>query len=105
LARQTCEQPPPYHGCLALVYHALGNLKAAEDEIEQIKSLHGDSGAFRYAAIYAQWGEKAKALQWLNTAEKLHDPNLVNLKASRWLDPLRNEPQFKALEARMHFPP
>jgi TolB-like protein len=105
LARQACEQQPRLHGCLALVYHAQGNLKAAEDELEQSKSLRGDSGAFAYAAIYAQWGDTAKALQWLNTAEKLHDPGLQSLKVYWMLDPIRNEPQFKALEARMNFPP
>jgi TolB-like protein/tetratricopeptide (TPR) repeat protein len=105
LARRTCEQPPPLHGCLALIYHTLGNLKAAEAELGQLKALSGDSAAFRYALIYAQWGDTAKALQWLNTAAKLYDPGLTSLKTSWLLDPIRNEPEFKALLARMNFPP
>jgi TolB-like protein len=105
LARRTCEATPPLHGCLALIYHRLGNLKAAENELEQLKASTGDSAAFRYAAIYAQWGDTAKALQWLNTAVKLNDPGLTNLKTSWLLDPIRDEPEFKAILARMNFPP
>jgi tetratricopeptide (TPR) repeat protein len=104
LARRTCEQPP-LHWCLALVYHAIGNPKAADTELEQLKAMSGDSDAFRYAEIYAQWGDTAKALQWLSTAEKLSDPLLPDLKTAWLLDPIRNEQQFKALEARMNFPP
>jgi TolB-like protein len=105
LARRTCEQPPVSHGCLALVYHGLGNLKAADRELEQSKALGSDADAYRYAELYAQLGDTAKALQCLSTAERLHDPALLNLKVSWMLDPIRNEPQFKALEKRMNFPP
>jgi len=105
LARQTCEQQPPIHWCLALVYHAIGNPKAADSEVQQLLAISGDSDAFRYAEIYAQWGDTAKALQWLRTAEKLSDPSLPNLKTAWLLDPIRNAPEFRALEARMNYPP
>jgi TolB-like protein len=104
LARQTCQQPP-LHWCLAIVYHAIGNAPAASSELEQLQALSGDSAAYGYAELYAQWGDTAKALQWLATAERLYDPGLLNLKVSWLLDPIRNEPQFKALEQRLNFPP
>jgi hypothetical protein len=61
--------------------------------------------AYDYAEIYAQWGEKPAALQWLTKAERLRDAELGNLRVDRDLDPIRNEPEFKALEARLNLPP
>jgi hypothetical protein len=37
-------------------------------------------------------------------AEQAHDLYLRQLKTDPLLDPIRNEPQFKALLARMKFP-
>jgi hypothetical protein len=93
------------HECLALVYHALGRQTDAEHELNQFKKLDGDAGAFHYANIYAQWGNAPAALQWLNKVERLRLNGLEPLKVDPMLDPIRNEPQFEALLARMKFPP
>jgi hypothetical protein len=45
----------------------------------------------QYAAIYAQWGDRASALEWLETAMRVRDPGLENLKVDPLMDPLRNE--------------
>jgi tetratricopeptide (TPR) repeat protein len=110
-ARQLCEAPatPMHeddrHDCLALVYHALGRQTDAEHELDQLKKLDGDAGAFNYADIYAQWGNAPAALQWLDKAERQRVVGRAYLKVNVLLDPIRNEPQFKALLARMKFPP
>jgi TolB-like protein/tetratricopeptide (TPR) repeat protein len=110
-ARQLCEAPATAmheddrHECLALVYHALGRQTDAEHELNQFKKLDGDAGAFHYANIYAQWGNAPAALQWLNKVERLRLNGLEPLKVDPMLDPIRNEPQFEALLARMKFPP
>ena len=49
----------------------------------------GDNGAFLYARIYAQRGQPAAALQWLQTAYQLRDPGLIELKIDPALDPIR----------------
>ena len=110
-ARQLCEAPSTplnedyRHFCLALVYHALGRQGDAEHELEQFKMLDGDGSAYFYSDIYAQWGDAPAALQWLSKAERLRVSGLSELKVEPLLDPIRNEPQFKALLARMKFPP
>ena len=59
--------------------------------------------AYQYATIYAQWGNRAKALEWLQTALQLLDSRLEYLKTDPLMDPLRKEPRFQAIE-RVKFP-
>jgi len=54
--------------------------------------------------VYAQWGDTTKALEWLETAERLRTPGLEGLKTSPLLDPLRNQPRFQAIERELKFP-
>ena len=49
-------------------------------------------------------GNRAKALEWLETALRLRDSSLVLLKTDPFLDPLRNELRFQALEKALKFP-
>jgi len=111
LAAQTCESPATpldegdRHFCLALAYHALGQIERAAAELNQLKALSGDLGAASYAAVYAQWGDPDAALSWLATAERLQKASLVHLEVDWMLDPIRNQPQFQALLRRLNFPP
>jgi hypothetical protein len=52
-----------------------------------------------------QWGNRAEAVKWLKIVERLHDPYLIGLKTDWELDPIRDEPEFKSIEARINFPP
>jgi TolB-like protein len=102
--QRLCEQPHSTF-CLALVKHARGDLSGANEELVARKAEWGDSGAYDYARIYAQWGDAPLAMRSLRTAERLHDPGMVELKVDPLLDPIRNQPEFKALEQRLNFPP
>jgi tetratricopeptide (TPR) repeat protein len=110
-ARQLCEAPatPMHedarHWCLTLVYHAMGRQADAEHELEALEKLVGDADAFNYAETYAQWGNAPAAMRWLAKVEQLRVSGLQFLKVDPLLDPIRNEPQFKVLLARMKFPP
>jgi hypothetical protein len=55
-----------------------------------------EMGAYQYATIYAQWGDHAKALEWLDVAMRLRDPGLENLKTDPLVGPLRQEPRLQA---------
>ena len=110
-ARQVCESPSTKidesdrHQCLALAYHFLGRQTEAQRELAKYQALEGESGAYSYAGIYSQWGDAANALHWLTKAEERRDPLLWLLRIDWQLDPIRNEPGFKAIVARMNFPP
>jgi hypothetical protein len=65
------------------------------------RSTLGDLSAYQFAGIYAQWGNAAKSHEWLATAVRLRDPGLLWLKTDPFLDPMRNEPWFKAIEREL----
>jgi TolB-like protein/Tfp pilus assembly protein PilF len=110
-ARSLCESVlfPPGNSaknlCLALAYHALGRPGDAEKSLQQFKARSPGIMSVEEAGIYAQWGRPAQALQTLLQAERQRDPGFQVLKVFWCLDPIRSEPQFKLIEARMHYPP
>ncbi len=106
-ARASCETRPDYWGnqyCLAVTYDRLGRHADAEAELAKMKVVIGDSASYQYATVYAQWGNRAQALEWLETALRVRDPGLELLKTDALLDPLRKEPRFQAIERELKFP-
>jgi serine/threonine-protein kinase len=106
-ARASCESKPDYWAsqwCLAVVYHKLGRHADAETQLSRLKAAQGDDAADEYAEIYAQWGNAPKALEWLEIALRLRSPDLEQLKVDGFLDPLRKEPRFRAIEKALKFP-
>ena len=89
--------------CLALSYGKLGRPAEAQAELKGIQAL-GDAAAYQYASIYAQWGDTAKALEWLATAMRTRDPGTEFLKTDPLMDPLRREPRFQAILREFKFP-
>jgi TolB-like protein/Tfp pilus assembly protein PilF len=106
-ARTSCEVKRDHwrsQWCLAVVYEKLGRHADAEAELAKMLAANGDVGAFQYSTTYAQWGDRAKALDWLDTAMHLRDPGVETLKIHPLMDPLRNEPRFQAIERELKFP-
>jgi TolB-like protein/tetratricopeptide (TPR) repeat protein len=106
-ARGSCETKPddPFsQQCLAVLYYKLGRHADAEAELAKMKAALGDTAAYQYATIYAEWGDRAKALEWLETAWRLRDGGLEYLKTDPLLDPLRKEPRFQAVMRELKFP-
>ena len=73
-------------------------------ELAAMKAELGDSSAYQYAEIYAQWGDAPKALDWLETAYRLRDPGLISLKVDDFLSPLRQGPRFQEIERKLNIP-
>jgi tetratricopeptide (TPR) repeat protein len=102
-----CESKPGYWGsqwCLAVTYDKLGRHADAEAMLAKMQAENGDSAAYQYAATYAQWGNTAKALGWLDTAVRLRDSGLAQLKTDPLMDSLREEPHFQAVMRELKFP-
>jgi TolB-like protein/tetratricopeptide (TPR) repeat protein len=106
-ARTSCENERDYAGnqwCLSVTYDKLGRHADAEGEISKLKASFGDVMAYQYAAFYAQRGDSAKALEWLETALRLRDAGLESLKTDSLMDPIRQEPRFQAVMRELKFP-
>ncbi len=105
-AQQSCEWKSYdlyLRQCLALVDKKLGRQADADARLTEIRA-QGDDPAYEYAGIYAQWGDTPKALEWLDTAMRLRDSGLIELKTDPLMDPLRQEPRFQALMRELKFP-
>jgi adenylate cyclase len=105
-ARTACERAGEINGpwCLAMIYDKLGRHTEAETMLAKIRTIAGNRLAEGYADIYAQWGDTARALDWLETAMRNRDPYLAYTKVNPFFDPLRNEPRFQAIERELKFP-
>jgi TolB-like protein len=90
--------------CLAFVYDKLGRHADAETMLAKVRASSGDDGAVFYSMIYAQWGDAAQALHWLEVAMSRRDPYLKFVKAYKLFDPVRKEPRFQAIQRALKFP-
>ena len=70
----------------------------------KLKAAQGDDVSYQYVEIYAQWGITPKALEWLETAVRVRDPGLLQMKVDPQIDALRKEPRFQAVMRELKFP-
>ncbi|MEA3141720.1 MAG: hypothetical protein QOK23_3889 [Gammaproteobacteria bacterium] len=105
-ARSVCEKSPEDENrwiCLAMTYDKLGRRTDAEAVLALARAKYGDNGATDYTIVYAQWGNAARALDWLETSYRQRNMDLILLKQPVF-DPLRKEPRFQAVERKLDFP-
>jgi len=82
-ARSSCESKLDHWAsqwCLAVTYDKLGRHADAEAELKKLQAAYGNGGAYTYVTIYAQWGNNAKALEWLPTTLRVPCGCLVKVK-------------------------
>jgi TolB-like protein/lipoprotein NlpI len=106
-ARSSCESKQDHWAsqwCLAVTYDKLGRHADAEAALKKLQAAYGNGGAYTYATIYAQWGNNAKALEWLPTTLRVPCGCLVKVKTDPLMDPLRKEPRFQAVMRELKFP-
>ena len=76
--------------------------KRLEQEIEESKQE--ELSAFEMAEIFAQLGDKDRALDWLVKAHAQRHFMIMYLKVAPNLDPLRSDPRFADLVGRVGLP-
>lgn len=81
-----------------------GDHPGAQLGLARLRELFGDAASYQYAEIYAQLGDKDGAFKALDRAWQIKDGGLVFMKVDPFLDPIRREPRFKAIEAKLNFP-
>ena len=90
--------------CLAVAYDGAHRRADSDAQIAKLTARDGDSSAYQYAEIYAQRGDIPRALSWLETAARIGDTGLHYMRVDPFVDPLRTEPRFRAIERNLNFP-
>jgi tetratricopeptide (TPR) repeat protein len=101
------QAPADYWGRMegeAVLQARQGNRAAAERTLARFQQAFSDAGSTQYGEIYGQLGEKDKAFAALNRAFEIKDGGLLGLRVHPFLDPLRSDPRFAAIVAKLNFP-
>jgi TolB-like protein/Tfp pilus assembly protein PilF len=93
----------------ALYGHALalsGDVAGARKTLADLKQLAQTRyvSAIYFAGVYTGLGDNKTAMDWLDKAYTERNDRLVYLNVDPMADPLRSEPRFRDLMARLHLP-
>ncbi|HSC06110.1 MAG TPA: winged helix-turn-helix domain-containing protein [Steroidobacteraceae bacterium] len=90
---------------LGMAYAASGRKPQAARIVTQLEALRGRRYVLPYniAKIHAAGRDRAKTLQWLETAYEGGNPDLIELNSEPVFDFLRSEPRFNHLMSRIGF--
>jgi tetratricopeptide (TPR) repeat protein len=94
-----------YQTCLAIAYCKLGRQPDRQRIQAMMRAEQGDLLAYQYAQIASQCNSQQEALRWLETAYRLRDAGLWDIRTDPMLDPIREAPDFKRVLAELNFPP
>lgn len=91
---------------VGFAYARSGRRREAEEVVQKFKDLRKTQYvlSYRFASLYAALGDKEEAFAELEKAFDEHDWQLQRIKVDPFMDPLRDDPRFKALLKRMNLP-
>jgi hypothetical protein len=79
-------------------------MASLESKVQRMQQIFGDAASYQYAEIFAQAGDRERALSALDSAWRIRDGGLINIRVDPFLDPIRTEPRFQAIVKNMNFP-
>ena len=88
----------------AVIAARSGRRAAAEAAREALRQRYGDAAHWQYGQIYAQLGMPDDAFAAFEAAWGVRDPGLGFLRVDPFVDPLRKDPRFAGIEAKLKFP-
>jgi TolB-like protein/Tfp pilus assembly protein PilF len=98
---------PQVVALLAHAYGSSGNQSEALKMVDQLKELSKERyvSAYDFARAYLGLGDKEEALRWLDKSYQDRAGNDIGrIKIDAFLDPLRGDPRFEALVAKVFAP-
>ncbi|MEP7131111.1 MAG: TIR domain-containing protein [Sphingomicrobium sp.] len=78
-----------------------GRKADALNAIHSIQTRYGDAANYQYAEVYAQLGMTDEGIQALEAAWSKRDSGLGSIQVDPFLDPLRRDPRFSSIAARL----
>lgn len=88
----------------AIMAARAGDRRSAIANMRVMQQRYGDAAHFQYAEIHAQLGSPDQAFAELELALKTRDPGMANIRVEPFLDPIRRDPRFAVIEAKLNFP-
>jgi len=88
----------------AIARARMGDRAGSDRALAEFKAIDDGSLNFQFAEVYAQRGEVDLGIAALEAADRASDPGLVAIPVDALLDPLREDPRFRALVKRLNFP-
>jgi TolB-like protein/Tfp pilus assembly protein PilF len=88
----------------ALLQRALGREDEARRTLERVIAQYGEVAGFQIAEVLAWWGEKERALEWLERAYAQRDDGIIDLATSPFLVSVRGDPRYVALARKLDLP-
>ena len=82
----------------------MGDRAAADRALAALIAIDDGTFGYQFGQVRAQRGELDLAFAALDQAWNARDPGLSSLLADPFLDPLRSDPRYHALVARIDFP-
>jgi hypothetical protein len=76
-------------------------VKEAKEWLDELIAKHPYGAAYQIAEVYAWWGDKDSAFQWLDRSYVVHDPGLAFLKPDPLLRRLHPDSRYNALLRKM----
>jgi len=79
---------------LSLAFYALGQKAEANEALEKLIGLYGNTAAYNIAYIYAFRGEADKTFEWLDKAEGHQDSGLSQITAETLFENIHEDPRW-----------
>jgi tetratricopeptide (TPR) repeat protein len=91
---------------LGHAYGLAGKQEQARTVLNQLQELDARwyVPPVQIAYVHVGLGEHDEAIRMLERAVEEHSWELVFLREEPWFDPLRSDPRFQEIEAKLHFP-
>lgn len=81
-----------------------GDRSSAIASLRAMQREYGDAAHFQYAEILSQLRNVDEAIAELRLAFDKRDPGMAGIRINPFLDPVRRDPRFAAIEAKLNFP-
>lgn len=88
----------------AIIAARTGDPGTSLEKIRKIEQRYGDPASYQYGQIYAQLRNADRAFAALDRAWQIKDAGLLSAKVDPFLDPIRRDPRFAGLLAKIGFP-
>ncbi len=87
-----------------MIQFALGNNAEAQKALDALMLEARGDRPYMVAMVYAFFGDKDRAFEWLNRARTGHVRLLGGLKVDTFLRPLHSDPRWAELLRKMNLP-